>query len=171
MQIAFRAAAAAIALTVSGASAQGAAHSAPATPAAAPRPGDIVATAVAAGSFTTLARALEVAGLVETLQGKGPFTVFAPTDAAFAKIPKATLDALLADREKLTQVLTYHVVPGRVTARQVAQMPSAKTVSGKSVRIRASGGKVMIDDATVTQADVAATNGVIHAIDTVLMPE
>ena len=132
---------------------------------------DIVETAVAAGSFTTLARALTAAGLVETLKGPGPFTVFAPTDAAFAKVPKATLDALLADREQLTKVLTYHVVPGRVTAAQVTRLESAKTVNGQSVAIMAHDGKVMVGGATVTQADVMASNGVIHVIDTVLLPK
>jgi uncharacterized surface protein with fasciclin (FAS1) repeats len=132
---------------------------------------DIVQTAVAAGSFTTLARLLETAGLVQTLKGPGPFTVFAPTDAAFAKLPKATVDALVADTARLKQVLTYHVVPGRVTASQVSRLTSAKTVNGQSVRIRAMNGKVMVDDATVAKADVMATNGVIHVIDSVILPQ
>ena len=132
---------------------------------------DIVQTAVAAGSFTTLARLLETAGLVQTLKGSGPFTVFAPTDAAFAKLPKATVDALVADTARLKQVLTYHVVPGRVTASQVSRLTSAKTVNGQSVRIRAMNGKVMVDDATVAKADVMATNGVIHVIDSVILPK
>jgi uncharacterized surface protein with fasciclin (FAS1) repeats len=130
---------------------------------------DIVDTAVAAGSFKTLAAALEAAGLVETLKGTGPFTVFAPTDAAFAKLPAGTVDALLKDKAKLTQILTYHVVPGRVMASDVAKLTSAKTVQGGSVGIRTDKG-VMIDGATVVKADVAASNGVIHVIDTVLMP-
>ena len=132
---------------------------------------DLVQTAVAAGSFETLAKALEAAGLVETLKGEGPFTVFAPTDEAFAKLPAGALDSLLADREKLIQVLTYHVVPGRVGSSEVAALSSAATVNGKSLRIAAVDGKVKVDDATVIQADVAASNGVIHVIDTVLLPE
>jgi uncharacterized surface protein with fasciclin (FAS1) repeats len=132
-------------------------------------PKDVVDTAVAAGQFKTLATALQAAGLVETLKGSGPFTVFAPTDAAFAKIPKADLEALLKDKAKLTAVLTYHVVAGRVTAADVAKLTSAKTVHGGSVKIDASAG-VKIDGARVTTADVAASNGVIHIIDTVLMP-
>ena len=140
-----------------------------ATPAAA-QSRDIVETAVAAGSFTTLAKALQAAGLVETLKGAGPFTVFAPTDAAFAKVPKATLDALLADPEKLRAVLTYHVVPGRVPASEVVKLNSARTVQGTTVQIRVMKEQVKVDDATVTQADVMASNGVIHVIDTVIMP-
>ncbi|HEX6106562.1 MAG TPA: fasciclin domain-containing protein [Gemmatimonadales bacterium] len=132
---------------------------------------DLVQTAAAAGSFETLAKALEAAGLVETLKGEGPFTVFAPTDEAFAKLPAGALDSLLADREKLVQVLTYHVVPGRVGSSDVAELSSAATVNGKSLRIAAADGKVKVDDATVIQADVAASNGVIHVIDTVLLPE
>jgi uncharacterized surface protein with fasciclin (FAS1) repeats len=139
-------------------------------PAAAPA-GDIIETATSAGSFTTLAKALEAAGLVETLKGEGPFTVFAPTDEAFAKLPEGTLDALLKDKTKLTAILTYHVVPGNITAAQVAAMTSAKTVNGKELSIAATGGKVTVGKATVTQADVKATNGVIHVIDTVLLPE
>ena len=132
---------------------------------------DIVTTAVEAGSFKTLAAALQAAGLVETLQGPGPFTVFAPTDAAFAKLPAGTVEALLADREKLTAILTYHVVPGRVLAADVVKLSDAKTVNGASVTIRVVDGKVMIDNATVVSADVQATNGVIHVIDTVLLPK
>ena len=143
---------------------------------AAPRPAaaatkDIVTTAVENGSFKTLAAALQAAGLVETLQGPGPFTVFAPTDAAFAKLPAGTVEALLADRAKLTAILTYHVVPGRVLAADVVQLTSAKTVNGASVTIRVVDGKVMIDNATVVTADVRATNGVIHVIDTVILPK
>lgn len=133
--------------------------------------GDIIETATKAGSFTTLATALEVAGLIETLKGEGPFTVFAPTDEAFAKLPEGTLDALLKDQEKLTAILTYHVVPGEVMAAQVAQLETVKTVNGKELEIATADGKVMVGKATVTQADIPATNGVIHVIDTVLLPE
>ena len=133
--------------------------------------GDIIETAGAAGSFTTLARAIEAAGLTETLKGGGPFTVFAPTDEAFAKLPKETLDALLQDREKLAAVLTYHVVPQKVGSAEVAGLWSATTVNGKELSITAADGKVMVGDATVIQADIPATNGVIHVIDTVLLPE
>lgn len=133
--------------------------------------GDIVETAVAAGSFTTLATALEAAGLVETLKGEGPFTVFAPTDEAFARLPEGALDALLEDKEKLAAVLTYHVVPGRISSREVAALSSARTVNGAELEIAAKDGKVMVGGATVTGADVPATNGVIHVIDTVLLPE
>ncbi len=132
--------------------------------------GDIVAVAMGAGSFDTLVTALEAAGLVETLQGKGPFTVFAPTDEAFAKIPKSDLDALLADKEKLTAVLTYHVVQGRVMAADVAGLDSAMTVQGQSIDIETAGG-VTVDGAKVVQTDIMATNGVIHVIDTVILPE
>lgn len=130
---------------------------------------DVVDTAVAAGNFKTLTQALQAAGLVETLKGKGPFTVFAPTDAAFAKLPAGALDALLKDEARLTAVLTYHVVPGQVMAADVVKLKEAKTVQGQSVRIDASSG-VKIDGATVVKADVAASNGVIHVIDAVLMP-
>ena len=132
---------------------------------------DIVDTAMAAGQFSTLARALQAAGLVETLKGPGPFTVFAPTDAAFAKVPAATLNALLADQARLRAVLTYHVSAGRVTAADVTRLTSAPTVQGEQIRIAVSGGTVRLNgSATVTQADVMASNGVIHVIDTVLMP-
>jgi uncharacterized surface protein with fasciclin (FAS1) repeats len=130
---------------------------------------DIVDTAVAAGSFKTLATALQAAGLVETLKGPGPFTVFAPTDAAFAKIPKADLDALLKDKAKLTAVLTYHVVPGRVMAKDV-KAGSVKTVQGGMLTLGTTGG-VTVNNAKVVQADVVASNGVIHVIDTVVMPK
>ncbi len=133
--------------------------------------GDILETAAAAGSFTTLAKAIEAAGLTETLKGEGPFTVFAPTDEAFAKLPKGTVDALLKDKAKLTAILTYHVVPGSVMSKNVAGMSSAKTVNGQELSIEAKGGKVLIDKATVTQADIAASIGVIHVIDRVLMPQ
>ena len=129
---------------------------------------DIVDTAVGAGSFTTLVAALKAAGLVDTLKGKGPFTVFAPTDAAFAKIPKADLDALLKDKAKLTAVLTYHVVPASVMARDV-MAGEAPTVNGKMLKISTSGG-VKVDNANVVKTDVVASNGVIHVIDTVLLP-
>ncbi len=130
----------------------------------------IVETAVAAGQFKTLATALQAAGLVDTLKGPGPFTVFAPTDAAFAKIPKADLDALLKDKAKLTAVLTYHVVPGRVLAKDVKAGP-VKTVQGSSLTVKTDGGKVTVDNATVTQTDIVASNGVIHVIESVLLPK
>ena len=131
---------------------------------------DIVDTAASAGSFNTLVKAVQEAGLVDTLKGDGPFTVFAPTDEAFAKIPASDLQALLADKEKLTAVLTYHVVPGKVTAADVANITSAKTVQGQSVTIDTSGG-VKIDNATVVKADIMTSNGVIHAIDSVMLPK
>jgi uncharacterized surface protein with fasciclin (FAS1) repeats len=130
---------------------------------------DIVDTAVAAGSFKTLATALQAAGLIDTLKGPGPFTVFAPTDAAFAKIPKADLDALLKDKAKLTAVLTYHVVPGRVMAKDV-KAGSVKTVQGGMLTVGTTGG-VTVNNAKVVQADVVASNGVIHVIDTVVLPK
>ncbi len=130
---------------------------------------DIVDTAVAAGSFNTLAKALQTAGLVDTLKGPGPFTVFAPTDEAFAKLPPGTVDALLNDPARLRAVLTYHVVPSRATAADVANLKSARTVQGAEVAIDTSSG-VRVNDARVTQADVLASNGVIHVIDTVLLP-
>jgi uncharacterized surface protein with fasciclin (FAS1) repeats len=131
---------------------------------------DIVDVAVAAGDFTTLAAALEAAGLVETLKGEGPFTVFAPTDEAFAKLPAGTVEALLQDKEALTAILTYHVVPGEVTSGQVVNLTEATTVNGAPIQISTEGGKVMINDATVTAADVSASNGVIHVIDSVILP-
>ena len=130
---------------------------------------DIVDTAVAAGDFKTLATALQKAGLVDTLKGKGPFTVFAPTDAAFAKVPKDQLDALLADKEKLTAVLTYHVVPGKVMAKDV-KAGSVKTVQGSSLTVSTSGG-VKVDSANVVKTDIVADNGVIHVIDQVVLPK
>lgn len=130
---------------------------------------DIVETAVAAGSFKTLATALQAAGLVDTLKGPGPFTVFAPTDAAFAKIPKAQLDALLADKAKLTAVLTYHVVPGKVMAKDV-KAGKVKTVQGAELTLATAGG-VTVDGAKVTATDIAASNGVIHVIDSVVLPK
>ena len=131
---------------------------------------DIVDTAVGAGTFTTLATALKAAGLVDTLKGKGPFTVFAPTDAAFAKVPKADLDALLKDKKKLAAVLTYHVVPGKVLAADV-KAGKVKTVQGSSINVTTTGGNVMVDNAKVTSTDIMADNGVIHVIDTVIMPK
>jgi uncharacterized surface protein with fasciclin (FAS1) repeats len=130
---------------------------------------DIVDTAVAAGQFTTLAAALKAAGLVDTLKGKGPFTVFAPTDAAFAKLPAGTVEGLLKDKAKLTKILTYHVVPGKVMAADVVKLKEAKTVEGSTVAIDASSG-VKVNNATVVKADVEASNGVIHVIDTVIIP-
>ena len=131
---------------------------------------DIVDTAVGAGSFTTLVTALKAAGLVETLKGKGPFTVFAPTDEAFAKIPKADLDALLMDKSKLTAVLTYHVVPGKIQSKDI-KPGNVKTVQGSELTIAKTSGGVTVDAAKVTSADIVADNGVIHVIDTVLMPK
>ncbi|MCU0941257.1 MAG: fasciclin domain-containing protein [Hydrogenophaga sp.] len=130
---------------------------------------DIVDTAVAAGSFKTLVTAVQAAGLVDTLKGPGPFTVFAPTDEAFAKIPKAQLDALLKDKAKLTAVLTYHVVPGKVMAKDV-KAGKVKTVQGGEITVGTMGG-VTVDNAKVVSTDVAASNGVIHVIDTVIMPK
>jgi uncharacterized surface protein with fasciclin (FAS1) repeats len=141
----------------------------PPPPAPAPAANTIVDVAVAAGSFTTLAKALEVAGLVDTLKGPGPFTVFAPTDEAFAKVPKADLDALLADKAKLTAVLTYHVVAGKVLAADVATMKTAKSLQGQDLVIDTKDG-VKIGNAKVIKADIMADNGVIHVIDAVLMP-
>lgn len=134
-------------------------------------PKDIVDTAVAADNFTTLIKAVEAAGLVKTLKGEGPFTVFAPTDEAFAKIPEETLNGLLDDKEALTKVLTYHVVPGKVMATDVVGMDSAATVQGQSIDISTVDGTVMVDDAKVVQTDIEASNGVIHVIDSVIMPE
>ncbi len=131
---------------------------------------DIVTTAVEAGSFKTLAAALTAAGLVSTLQGTGPFTVFAPTDAAFAKLPAGTVEALLKDKAKLAAILTYHVVAGRVEAKDVVKLSTANTVNGAPIAIKVVNGKVMINAATVTTADVQASNGVIHIIDTVILP-
>lgn len=130
---------------------------------------DIVDTAVAAGDFKTLAAALNQAGLVQTLKGKGPFTVFAPTDAAFAKVPRADLDALLADKARLTQVLTYHVIPGKVMAKDV-KAGKVMTVQGSELTLDTGGG-VMVDGAKVVKTDIVADNGVIHVIDSVVMPK
>jgi uncharacterized surface protein with fasciclin (FAS1) repeats len=131
---------------------------------------DIVDTAVGAGQFKTLVTAVKAAGLVDTLKGPGPFTVFAPTDAAFAKLPAGTVDALLKDTAKLKSILTYHVVPGKVMAKDV-KTGEVKTAQGQSVALKADGGKVTVGGANVVMADVAATNGVIHAIDSVIMPK
>ncbi len=134
--------------------------------------GDIVQTAVAAGSFKTLVAAVQAAGLVETLKGDGPFTVFVPTDEAFAKLPKGTIETLLKPENKglLTSILTYHVVPGKVTAGQVTKLKNAKTANGQLVDISANWGKVKVDNANVVKTDIMTSNGVIHVIDTVIMP-
>ena len=130
---------------------------------------NIVDTAISAGSFNTLVTAIQKAGLVETLKGKGPFTVFAPTDAAFAKIPKAQLDALLADKAMLTKVLTYHVVAGKVMAADV-KAGSVKSVEGENLTITTDNGGVQVDKANVVKTDIIASNGVIHVIDSVMIP-
>jgi len=134
---------------------------------------DIVDTAVAAGQFKTLAAALQAAGLVDTLKGDGPFTVFAPTDEAFAKLPKGTVENLLKpeNKAKLTAILTYHVVPGKVMAADVVKVNEAKTVQGGSIKVSTMGGQVMVDNAHVVKTDIAASNGVIHVIDAVIMPK
>ena len=130
---------------------------------------DIVDTAVDAGSFNTLVKAVQAAGLVETLKGEGPFTVFAPTDEAFAKLPEGTLEALLNDKERLVAVLTYHVVPGKVMASDVVTLKQAKTVQGQSISIDTKNG-VKVDAANVVKTDIVTSNGVIHVIDTVILP-
>ena len=132
--------------------------------------GTIVETAVAAGQFETLAMLLKRAGLVKTLQQAGPYTVFAPTDAAFERVPKSTLKALLNDRAKLRAVLLYHVVVGKVTAAKVVKLSSARTANGKNIRIRVAGSSVFVNNSKVTKADVMASNGVIHVINRVLIP-
>ena len=133
---------------------------------------DIIDTAVAAGTFKTLAAAVGAAGLVETLKGAGPFTVFAPNDAAFAKLPAGTVDSLVKpeNKEKLTGILTYHVVGGKVMASDVVEMTSAKTVNGQLAKVAVVDGKVMLDGATVIATDIVCDNGVIHVIDSVIMP-
>jgi uncharacterized surface protein with fasciclin (FAS1) repeats len=148
-------------------------QSANADEAKAKAPVDIVDTAVAAGSFNTLATALKAADLVATLKGPGPFTVFAPTDEAFAKLPAGTLESLLKpeNKAKLAGILTYHVVSGKVMAADVVKLTSAETVNGQSVEIAVDGGKVKVDGANVVKTDVGASNGVIHVIDTVLLPK
>lgn len=135
--------------------------------------GDLVEVAVDAGNFTTLVAAVQAAGLLETLQGEGPFTVFAPTDEAFAQLPEGTVEGLLEDPEALAEILTYHVIPGRVLAADViaAGEVEPETVQGDALDVRVMDGTVHVDEATVTTADVMASNGVIHVIDTVLMPE
>ena len=134
---------------------------------------DIVDTAVAAGSFKTLATALTAAGLIDTLKSAGPFTVFAPTDEAFAKVPKAQLEALLKDKAALTKVLTYHVVKGKVPASEVVKLngKNVATVEGSTVKVKVKGGKVMVNNANVVKTDIMTSNGVIHVIDTVIMPK
>lgn len=133
---------------------------------------DIVDTAVAAGQFNTLAKALQAAGLVDTLKGPGPFTVFAPTDEAFAKLPAGAVEDLLKpeNKEKLVKILTYHVVPGEVKAAQVVKLNQAKTVEGQDVKIKVDGGSVIVDNAKVVKTDIVCSNGVIHVIDSVIMP-
>jgi uncharacterized surface protein with fasciclin (FAS1) repeats len=131
---------------------------------------DIVDTAVSAGDFTTLVAAVKAAGLVDTLKGEGPFTVFAPTDEAFAKIPEAELDALLRDKEALTKILTYHIVPGKVTSAEVVKLATANTVEGQAITIHTDSG-VKVNDANVVKTNIMTSNGVIHVIDTVLIPE
>jgi uncharacterized surface protein with fasciclin (FAS1) repeats len=131
---------------------------------------DIVDTAIGAGQFNTLVKAVQEAGLVDTLKGKGPFTVFAPTDAAFAKLPPGTVEGLLKDKAALAKVLTYHVVPAKVMAKDV-KTGDAKTVQGQTIALKAEGGKVMVNGANVVTADVEASNGVIHVIDSVILPK
>jgi uncharacterized surface protein with fasciclin (FAS1) repeats len=135
-------------------------------------PRDIVDTAVAAGSFNTLAKALQAAELVETLKGTGPYTVFAPTDEAFAKLPPSTLEDLLkpANKARLQRILTYHVVAGRVSSSEVVKLRSAKAVSGDAIAIQTSGGAVTVANAKVVETDIGASNGVIHVVDTVMLP-
>lgn len=139
---------------------------------AAPAQKDIVDTAAGAGSFNTLVAAVKAAGLVETLKGKGPFTVFAPTDAAFAKLPAGTVENLLKaeNKDQLVAVLTYHVVAGKVAAADVVKLSSAKTVQGQSVAIKAADGKVMVDNAQVVKTDIMCSNGIVHVIDSVILP-
>jgi uncharacterized surface protein with fasciclin (FAS1) repeats len=132
---------------------------------------DIVDTAVAAGSFNTLVKAVQAAGLVDTLKSAGPFTVFAPTDEAFAKLPPGALDSLIANPGKLKAVLTYHVVASKVMAADVVKIKEARTVQGSSAKVKAKGGKVMIDGANVVKTDIACSNGVIHVIDSVILPK
>jgi uncharacterized surface protein with fasciclin (FAS1) repeats len=142
-------------------------------PARAQQTRNIVDTAIAAGTFTTLAKALKAADLVATLEGPGPFTVFAPTDEAFAKLPAGTLDNLLEpeNKDKLRRILTYHVVAGEVRAADVVKLQSAKAVSGDTITVKARDGKVHVDDANVTRTDIRASNGVIHIIDAVIIPK
>ncbi len=134
---------------------------------------DIVDTAAAAGKFKTLATALKAAGLIDTLKGEGPFTVFAPTDEAFGKLPAGTVEDLLKpeNKAKLTKILTYHVVPGKVMAAEVVKLSAAKTVEGSEVTIKVEKGGVMVDNAHVVKTDIPASNGVIHVIDAVILPK
>jgi uncharacterized surface protein with fasciclin (FAS1) repeats len=132
---------------------------------------DIVDTAVSAGSFNTLVTAVKAAGLVDTLKGAGPFTVFAPTDEAFAKLPAGTVEGLLKDPAKLKQILLYHVVSGKVMAADVVKIKKAKTVQGSEAKVSVMGGKVMIDSANVVKTDIVTDNGVIHVIDAVILPK
>lgn len=148
----------------------GAEHGAKATQAKAEVKMNIVETAVAAGNFNTLVAAVKAAGLVETLSGEGPFTVFAPTDEAFAKLPEGTVEGLLQDKEALTAILTYHVVPGLVMSKDVVKLDKAETANGQSVSIKTTDSNVMIDNARVVKADIATSNGVIHVIDAVILP-
>jgi uncharacterized surface protein with fasciclin (FAS1) repeats len=150
---------------------QAAGHVQPVAYAAASK--DIVDTAVGAGDFKTLVAAVQAAGLVETLKGEGPFTVFAPTDAAFAKLPAGTVETLLKpeNKDKLVAILTYHVVPGKVMAADVVKLTEAKTVQGSSAKVKVEDGTVMIDGAKVVKTDIACGNGVIHVIDAVILPE
>ena len=134
---------------------------------------DVVDTAVGAGDFNTLVTAIKAAGLVETLKGKGPFTVFAPTDEAFAKLPAGTVENLLKpeNKQKLASILTYHVVPGKVMASEVVKLADAKTVNGQSLTITVEGEMVMVDSAKVVKTDIECSNGVIHVIDAVVLPK
>lgn len=132
---------------------------------------DIVDTAVGAGSFGTLVTAVKAAGLVDTLKSAGPFTVFAPTDEAFAKLPAGTVEGLLKDTEKLKKILLYHVVAGKVMAADVVKIKAAKTVEGSSAKVSVKGGKVMVDGANVVKTDIVCDNGVIHVIDAVILPK
>jgi len=140
---------------------------------AAPQAQDIVDTAVSAGSFNTLVAAVKAAGLVDTLKGPGPFTVFAPTDEAFAKLPAGTVEELLKpeNKSKLVAILTYHVVPGKVTAKDVVKLHEAKTVNGQELTVKTEMGSVMVNNAKVVKTDILCTNGVIHVIDTVVLPQ
>ncbi|HST20009.1 MAG TPA: fasciclin domain-containing protein [Blastocatellia bacterium] len=131
---------------------------------------NIIDTTKAATNFTTFTKAVEAAGLTDTLNAEGPYTIFAPTDEAFAKLPAGTLDSLMANKEELQKLLLHHVVSGKVMAKDVATMQTAKSMDGSSLKITAAGGKVAIENAKVVQPDIAASNGVIHAIDTVLIP-
>jgi uncharacterized surface protein with fasciclin (FAS1) repeats len=166
MKYSYRGIAALAAVIAAGALAAGAGR---ATAAAARK--DIVDTAASAPQFSTLVTAVKAAGLVETLKGPGPFTVFAPTNDAFARVPKEKLNALLADKSALTEVLTYHVVPGKVTAADVIKLTEAKTVQGGKLAVRAGNGVVTVDGARVVKTDIHCSNGVIHVIDAVVMPK